>query len=132
MKKKSKPGAQRISKRTPRTIDEYLDRVPEPARTTLQKMRTAIRSALPSNAKEIISYGIPAFRTTQVVVWFAAFAHHCSFFPTGRMIELFQDELKSYRLSKGTIQFPIDKPLPVALVKKIAKARLAAIADKRR
>jgi uncharacterized protein YdhG (YjbR/CyaY superfamily) len=118
---KPKPGA------APKTIDDYLSRIPEPARSTLQKVRAAIRSALPAAATETISYKIPAFRHGQVIIWFAAFANHCSLFPTGRIIEMFKDDLKPYTLSKGTIQFPTDKPLPATLIKKMVKARLAQI-----
>ena len=67
---------------TPKTIDEYLAHVPEPARSTLRKVRAAIRSAAPPQATETISYGIPAFRYKGTLVWFAAFSDHCSFFPT--------------------------------------------------
>jgi len=62
-----------------------------------------------------------------VLVWFAAFAKHCSLFPTAAVIEEFKDELKGYTLSKGTIQFPIDKPLPDALVKEMVQARVAQV-----
>ena len=113
------------------TTDAYLARVPEPARSTLQKVRAAIRSALPPSATETISYKIPAFRHGEIVIWFAAFAKHCSIFPTARVIGQFKDDLKPYTLSKGTIQFPTDKPLPAALIKKMVKARLAQIADKK-
>ena len=116
----------------PKSIDAYLARVPQPARSTLQKVRTAIRSALPQAATETISYKIPAFRHGEVVIWFAAFANHCSLFPTGRIIEMFKDDLKPYTLSKGTIQFPTGKPLPATLIKKMVKARLAQIAAKKR
>jgi uncharacterized protein YdhG (YjbR/CyaY superfamily) len=119
-------------KAAPKTIDAYLSRVPEPAHTTLQKVRAAIRSALPLSATETISYKIPAFRHGEVVIWFAAFAKHCSLFPTGRVIEMFKADLKPYTLSKGTIQFPTDKPLPASLIKKLVKARLAKIAAKKR
>jgi uncharacterized protein YdhG (YjbR/CyaY superfamily) len=122
---KPKPAA------APKTIDAYLARVPEPAHSTLQKVRVAIRSALPPSATETISYKIPAFRHGEVVIWFAAFADHCSLFPTGRVIDTFKDDLKSYTLSKGTIQFPTDKPLPASLIKKMVKARLAQIAAKK-
>jgi uncharacterized protein YdhG (YjbR/CyaY superfamily) len=98
----------------------------------LQKVRSAIRSAVPPAATETISYKIPAFRHGQIIIWFAAFANHCSIFPTGRIIEMFKDDLKPYTLSKGTIQFPIDKPIPAPLVKKMVKARLAQIAAKTR
>jgi uncharacterized protein YdhG (YjbR/CyaY superfamily) len=117
---------------TPKTIDAYLARIPEPARTTLQKVRAAIRSALPASATETISYKIPAFRQGEVIIWFAAFAGHCSLFPTARIIEIFKEELKPYTLSKGTIQFPTNKPLPAALIKKMVKARLTQIAAKKR
>ncbi|HTB91704.1 MAG TPA: DUF1801 domain-containing protein [Candidatus Sulfotelmatobacter sp.] len=116
----------------PKTIDAYLARVPEPAHATLQKVRAAIRSALPPSATETISYKIPAFRHGEIVIWFAAFANHCSLFPTGRVIEMFKADLQPYTLSKGTIQFPTDKPLPTTLIKKMVKARLSQIAAKKR
>jgi uncharacterized protein YdhG (YjbR/CyaY superfamily) len=109
----------------PKNTDEYLAAVPEPARRTLKKIRAAIRSAVPPEATEIISYGIPAFKHKGVLVWFAAFSDHCSLFPTASVIEAFKKELKGFSTSKGTIQFPTDKPLPTALVKKLVKARVA-------
>ena len=109
----------------PKNIDEYLARVPEPARGTLNKIRAAIRSVAPPGATEAISYGMPAFKHNGVLVWFAAFSKHCSLFPGSSVIEAFQGELKSYATSKGTIQFPTDKPLPTALVKKLVSARIA-------
>lgn len=115
----------------PKTIDRYLARVAEPARSTLQKMRKAILEAAPMGTEEVISYGIPAFRWRQVLVWIAAFRGHCSFFPTAAVIEQFKDELKGWKLSKGTIQFPVDGPLPAALVKKMVKARVAQVEKKR-
>ena len=115
--KKAKSGA-------PQSIDQYMAGVPEPARTTLKKMRTAIRSALPSDATETISYRIPAFKRKNILVWFAAFSDHCSLFPTASVIAEFKDELKGYSTSKGTIHFPLDKPPPIALIKKIVKARV--------
>jgi uncharacterized protein YdhG (YjbR/CyaY superfamily) len=116
---------------TPKSVDDYLAAVPEPARTTLQRMRSAIRSALPTEATETISYGIPAFSYNGPVVWFAAFSNHCSFFPGASVIKAFKKELERYEISKGTIQFPVDKPLPVAQVKKMVKARLAEKAQKK-
>jgi uncharacterized protein YdhG (YjbR/CyaY superfamily) len=116
----------------PKTIDDYLAGIPEPAHTTLQKVRAAIRSAVPHGATETISYKIPAFKHGGVIIWFAAFANHCSVFPTARIIEMFKDELRPYTISKGTIQFPTGKPLPAALIKKMVKARLAQIASKKR
>jgi len=116
----------------PKSVDEYLARVPEPARGTLNKIRAAIRAAAPAGATERISYGIPAFQYNEILVWFAAFSNHCSLFPTASVIEAFKSELEPYTLSKGTIQFPTDKPLPDALVKRIVKARVAQIESKKR
>jgi uncharacterized protein YdhG (YjbR/CyaY superfamily) len=116
----------------PRNVDEYLADVPEPARRTLRKVRAAIRSAVPAEATECISYGMPAFKHKGMLVWFAAFSDHCSLFPTASVIESFKKELKGFSTSKGTIQFPTDKPLPVALVKKLVKARIAQIKSKTR
>ncbi len=116
----------------PKTIDEYLAHVPEPGHSTLQNIRATIRSVVPRDATETISYGIPAFRHKEVLVWFAAFADHCSLFPTGAMIEEFKGQLKGYTISKGTIQFPLDKPIPATLIKKMVKGRLAYIAAKSR
>ena len=90
-------------------------------------MRVMIRSVVPKEAVEVISYGIPAFRKEKIIVWYAAFSDHCSLFPTAAVIEEFKDELKNYAISKGTIQFPLDKPLPSALIKRIVKARLAEL-----
>jgi uncharacterized protein YdhG (YjbR/CyaY superfamily) len=113
----------------PQTVDEYIAAVPEPARTTLNKVRTAIRSVVPKETSEVISYGIPGFRYKRMLVWYAAFADHCSLFPTAAVIARFKDELKDYRISKGTIQFPVDKPLPASLLKRMVKMRLDKTAD---
>ena len=118
--------------RAPKNVDEYLAGIPEPARTTLQKVRTAIRSAAPTEATETLSYGIPAFKHNGVLLWFAAFSKHCSLFPTAAVIEALKNGLKGFTISKGTIQFPADKPLPVALIKKLVRARVAQIENKKR
>src|SRR5437879_10201894 len=130
--KSGKRGPAAKGKGAPKSIDEYLAGVPEPARGTLNKIRAAIRSAAPPEATEIISYGMPAFKYKEVLVWFAAFAKHCSLFPTASVIEMFKSELKGFAKSKGTIQFPTDKPLPAALVRKMVKARIAKIESKKR
>ena len=119
-------------KGAPKDVDEYLAGVPEPARGTLQKMRTVIRSAVPPEARETISYGIPAFKHNRVLVWFAAFSDHCSLFPTASVVEMFKKELKGFSASKGTIHFPTDKPLPIGLIKKLVKARVAQNERKQR
>jgi uncharacterized protein YdhG (YjbR/CyaY superfamily) len=128
--RKRSPASSR--KGIPKNIDEYLARVPEPALGMLNKMRTAIRSTVPSAATETISYGMPAFRQKEVLVWFAAFSNHCSLFPTASIVEAFKKELEGFYTSKGTIHFPTDKPLPVSLIKKLVKARVAQVEGKNR
>jgi uncharacterized protein YdhG (YjbR/CyaY superfamily) len=110
---------------TPKTVDEYLDRVPEPARSTLYELRAVIRSVAPVEATESISYGIPTFKYKGMLAAYAAFSDHCSLFPgAGPTIE-FKDELKNFQTSKGTIRFAPNKPLPAALIKKLLKSRVA-------
>ena len=107
-------------------IDAYLAGVPEPARGTLAKVRAAIRATVPAEATECISYQMPAFRYKGVLVCYAAFTDHCSFFPmSAALIQKFAAGLKAYSTSKGTIRFPLDKPLPAALIRKFVKARVA-------
>ena len=95
----------------------------------LEKLRATIRAVVPKDATEVISYRMAAFKTRRILVWYAAFSDHCSLFPGAAMIEQFKNELKSFRTSKGTIQFTLDKPLPAALIKEIVQARLAAAKD---
>jgi uncharacterized protein YdhG (YjbR/CyaY superfamily) len=111
----------------PRTVDEYLAAVAEPARGTLEKIRAAIRSAAPKGATETISYGMPTFRyDDRALVGFGSFSKHCSLFPMSlAVMAAFSDELKGFQTSRGTIRFAVDKPLSAALIKKIVKARLA-------
>jgi uncharacterized protein YdhG (YjbR/CyaY superfamily) len=113
------------SKGAAKDVEKYIERVPEPARSRLKEMRAAIRSVVPAEAVEIISYQIPAFKLKRVLVWYAAFSEHCSLFPTASVIEEFKDELAGFTTSKGTVQFPTDKVLPAALIRKIVKARVA-------
>ena len=110
----------------PTSVNAYLSRIPEPARSTLKKLRVDIRAALPPGNSETISYGIPAFKGKRVLLWYAVFRDHCSLFPTAAVIAALRDDLKGYTVSKGTIHFPIDKPLPSGLIKKIVRMRLAA------
>ncbi len=107
-------------------VEAYLAKVPEPARSTLEKVRATIRAAAPKDATEKISYGMPAFAYKGALVGYAAFKKHCCFFPMGSaVLDQFPDEVAPYRTAKGTLQFPQDKPLPAALVKKLVKARVA-------
>ena len=102
----------------------YLETVPPEARATLEKLRKTIKTMLP-DAVEVISYAIPTFKLNgRMLVSYAAFKNHCSFFPGAAPIKAHKDELKSYVTSKGTIRFPTDKPLPAALVKKLVKTRI--------
>ena len=109
----------------PKTVDEYLAGIPEPARSTLSRVRNVIRSVVPAEATEVISYRIPMFKYNGMLIGYAAFAKHCSLFPTGSgVIDKFKKELAGYRTSRGTIQFPSDKGFPDALLKKIVKERV--------
>ena len=134
--KKSKAAAKRSSSKTgsgSAEVDKYLATVPQPAQATLQKVRATIRSSAPREATEAISYGIPAFKYNGMLVAYAAFANHCSFFPaSGELLKEFADELKDYPCSKGTIRFAMDKPLPARLIRKIVKARVAKNQAKRK
>ena len=106
-------------------IDQYLAGVPEPARTTLSRVRAAIRAVAPEGAVEAISYRIPAFKLNGPLLGFAAFPEHCSLFVfSGTLLDSFAADLKRYSISKGTIRFPVDKPLPAALIKKLMRAKL--------
>ncbi len=121
--------AKSAARRAPKTrikaksIDEYLARVDDDKRAALQKLRKDILAAAPG-AEECISYQLPAFRFEgKILVWFGAASNHCSFYPSG-IVEDFKEELKGYDVSKGTIRFPADKPLPASLVRKLVRARI--------
>jgi uncharacterized protein YdhG (YjbR/CyaY superfamily) len=110
----------------PKTVEEYLARVPEPQRTTLKKVRSVIQSVVPAEATEVISYRIPCVKYKGMLVGYAAFADHCSLFGmSSTLLGLLRDELKNYPTSKGTIRFAIDKPLPATLIKKLVKSAIA-------
>ena len=102
----------------------YLSLQPENMQTKLKKLRQVIKAAAPG-AEEVISYGMPAFRLNGMLVYFAGFKNHYSFFSgNSSLIATMAEELKGYKTSKGTIQFELDKPVPAALIKKIVKARV--------
>ena len=102
------------------TIDEYISSSPESTRLLLQQMRATISKAVPE-AGEKISYQMPAFTLAGNLVHFAAYKHHIGFYPGAGAIIKFNKELSAYELSKGTVRFPLDKPLPVELIAKIAQ-----------
>jgi len=112
-------------KSKPKTIDDYLAALSDDKRSALEKLRKAIRSAAP-RAEECVSYQIPAFRQKRMLVGFGATAKHCTFYlMSASTVATHKDLLKGYATSKGAIRFPANKPLPVALVQKLVKARLA-------
>jgi uncharacterized protein YdhG (YjbR/CyaY superfamily) len=116
----------------PQTIDQYLAPLSGDKRATLEKLRRAIKSAAPK-AEECISYQVPAFRLDgKVLVWFGAAKNHCSFYPGAFPIEAHKAELADYETSTGTIRFPVDKPLPSSLVRKLVKSRIAERTTKKR
>ena len=105
------------------TIDEYLATLPESIQKLVSTMRKTIHEVVPE-AKEAIKYGMPTFTLDGNLVHFAAFKNHIGFYPTPSGIIAFKDELAPYHTSKGAIQFPLDKPLPLALIKKIVAFRV--------
>jgi len=114
-------------RRKPRTIDEFLAGLSDEKRAALEKLRQAIRAAAPG-AEECISYGVPAFRLGgKFLVAFGAGAGHCAFYPGGTALDAHRAELARYDTSKGTIRFQPKAGLPVKLVRKIVKARIAAL-----
>ena len=108
----------------PATIDEYMEGVPPVPRATLEKIRTAIRKAAP-RATEVISYQIPTFKQEYALISFAAFKNHCSVFTlSNAVMDELADDLKAYDCKGVTIHFPLDKPFPTSLIKKIVAIRL--------
>ena len=110
--------------RSAKDVDEYLATVPKEARAALEKLRKTIKSIVPE-AIEVISYQIPTFKYQgRMLVSYAAFSEHCSFFPGSGPIEAHQNDLKSYQTSKGTIRFTTSRPLPASLIKKLVRTRI--------
>ena len=113
-----------ITMSSARDVNDYLSRVPTIQREALERLRSTIKSIVP-DATEVISYDIPTFKLNgRMLVSYAAFKHHCSFFPGAGPIEKHANDLKSFQTSKGTIQFTPDYPLSTALVKKLVKTRI--------
>ncbi|MFT3704288.1 MAG: DUF1801 domain-containing protein [Agriterribacter sp.] len=114
---------------TPATADEYIATFPEETQKKMQQLREAIKKAAPA-AEEVISYGMPAYKQNGMLVYFAAYKSHIGFYPTPSGIIAFKKELSVYNGAKGSVQFPLDKPLPLALVKQIVKFRIAENLEK--
>jgi uncharacterized protein YdhG (YjbR/CyaY superfamily) len=137
---KKSPDKKRLTTRKPtaspadaKAVANYFSALSGPAHTTLQKVRAAILSACPKDTIETISYGIPTFKHNGGIVAIAAFTDHCSLFPMSYfVIDKFRAELERFEVSKGTVRFPIDKPLPAPLLKKIVKARVLQMSEKQK
>jgi uncharacterized protein YdhG (YjbR/CyaY superfamily) len=112
----------------PNDITEYINAAPKEARRKLREMRACIRSAAPG-AKESLKWGMPAFSYRRILVTFAAFEHHIGFYPTPSAVKAFSRELSKFRTSSASIQFPLEKPLPLPLIRKITAYRVRESID---
>jgi uncharacterized protein YdhG (YjbR/CyaY superfamily) len=113
----------RSPKKAPRSIDEYIGTFSKDIQSKLEIIRKAVKEEAP-DAEEVISYGMPAFKLNKVLVYFAAQKKHIGFYPTASGIRAFEEELSQFKHSKGAVQFPIDEPVPIDLVKKMVKFRV--------
>jgi len=113
-----------LEKKIIKNVDEYIAGFPDDVQQLLQQLRATIKNVAP-DAEEIISYQMPAFKYHGILVYFAAFKNHIGFYPMASGIATFKNEISGYKTSKGTVQFPIDKSLPVNLITTIIKFRLA-------
>jgi uncharacterized protein YdhG (YjbR/CyaY superfamily) len=104
-------------------IESYIADFPENTRSLLEKVRETIKNVVPE-AEEVISYQMPAFKYHGILVWFAGYKNHIGFYPAASGIQKFKNELSGYKGAKGSVQFPIDKPLPLDLIKKIVEFRV--------
>lgn len=112
------------------TVAEYLQDIPAQTIERIDELQAAIKAAVPK-AEEVISYNMPAYKLNgKVLVYFAAYAKHVGFYPTASPMEVFAEELSKYKTSKGAVQFPLDKKIPAALVKKIVKYRIQQEAER--
>ena len=110
-------------KDTPKNVDEYIKMFPANVQSKLKTIRDTIRKAAPG-AEEVISYSMPAYKQNGILVYFAAHTSHIGFYPGGRGIEEFKDKLKDFKMSKGTIQLPYDKKMPLKVIASIVKLRV--------
>lgn len=110
----------------PTDIAQYIEQFEEPIKSQLLEMRSIILEVAP-DAKEVISYAMPAIRTKKVVVWYAGYKNHIGFYPSSSGIAAFTNEISKYKSSKGAVQFPIDKVLPKKLIQKIVVYRLLEV-----
>jgi len=106
-----------------KTVDEYLSTFPANVKGILKEVRKTIKQAAPQ-AEELISYNMPAFRMSGMLVYYAGYKNHIGFYPVSSAIKTFQKDLLGYKTSKGTIQFPLDRQIPFDLITKIVKFRV--------
>jgi uncharacterized protein YdhG (YjbR/CyaY superfamily) len=111
------------------TVEDYIRTYPAEVKKVLTNLREIIKKAAP-NAEEVISYNMPAFRLEGMLVWYAGYKHHVGFYPKPSAIEAFKEHLSAYKLSKGTVQFTLDKPLPVRLIMQMVKYRIKENVEK--
>lgn len=114
-----------------KNIDEYIANSPEAIQTFLKEVRKVVREVAP-DATETIGYGIPTFKLNGNLVHFAGYKSHIGFYPGAEAIEVFKKDLSKYNTSKGTVQFSLDKPMPISLIKKITKFRVKVNLDKKK
>jgi uncharacterized protein YdhG (YjbR/CyaY superfamily) len=119
----------RPKKPRPATITEYISAAPKEARQKLRQMRAAIRKVAPG-AEENLKWGMPAFSDRRILVMFAAFKHHIGFFPTPSAVKAFDKDLSKYAHGRGSIRFPLDKPLPLPLIRRITAFRVRESMEK--
>ncbi len=118
-------------KAPPKSITEYINAAPKEAQKKLREMRACIRTSAPG-AKESLKWGMPAFSYRRILIMFAAFKHHIGFYPTASAVRAFANDLSKFGTAKGSIQFPLEKPLPLPLIRKITAFRIRESIEKDR
>src|SRR5437667_12008916 len=118
-----------VKKVRPKTVAEYINAAPKDARVKLREMRTVIRASAPG-AAEGLKYGLPAFSYKRILVVYGAHSQHIGFYPTPSAVSAFKKELTKFKTAKGSIQFPLEKPLPLSLVRKITAFRVRESLEK--
>lgn len=113
----------------PTTVEEYIARAPDAVRERLEEMRACLQAVTPG-AEESLKWGIPAFSYERILYTYAGFKRHIGFYPTPDAIVAFEKDLEGYKTAKGSIQFPLEKALPVGLIRKIARFRVKEVKER--